>query len=1480
VGPRSGGEAEKFGNRYEGVWTVRRLLDVMAGRAESILVEDFGDLAKGVEFTFRGRSGPVQVHQVKRQLARQSGWTLKALDRVGVLAAAAHHVRDGRAFHFVSTIPAPDLNELSDRARRSDDLGAFVRGQLDGKGVRADFDHLCGVCGSPQETWEVLRGTFVQWPDEREVRDTNAALAGLLVEGAPALPAAVSLGDLIEHALGVTLTASSIAQRLAEYELRPADPIRAPQLGEAGRDATAQWLTSVRSELLHPVIDRDESDELVARLEGDARLALVAGLAGAGKSGVLYQAVERLQRTWPVLAVRLDRRDAFNTALQLGQQLDLPVSPTIALAAATADGPCLLVIDQLDAVSLASGRMPAAFDAIAELIRQARAFPQMRVLMACRRFDLDNDARLSGLVAEARGDALMEIHPLRPEQVVASVRAMGADPARLSEEQLNLLRTPLNLVLFRAFADEDAAPRFRTTKDLMAGFWDRKRRDCDEHAGRPVRFAAVIGRLVDEMSERQRLAVPVAVLDADELARDADVLRSAHVLAPSPTPVAFFHEAFFDYAFARRWSARNDTLVGFLLDGHQELFRRGQVRQVLLYLRDEDPQRFVAETESVLRDARVRFHIKAVVLGVLRSLPDPTEQEWQLVSRLIDAGLPLEPRIYLAIQTEAWFERLDEEGVLESWLSGDSADRQGRALETMRAAAKDAPASVARLLEADVQRTGFASRFRWLALWLQFARERRLFDLLLRTVRNGDWNANAEDLWMVSHSLGDGQPTWAAELVQAWLGQRASVGAPDEAGPIAALEGDDDHSASEIVRAAARGAPQEFLERLLPQMLAVMASTEYGRPGMPLQDRHFASRQWGGDHYRLGDVLLFSAAEAIEQLATSKPDSLRGQLEQLAADRHDAAQWLLYHGLTAAGEKYAEWAGQILSEGPHRLYSGYNDDAFWTTRQLLQAVGAHFDDRVFALIQAAILTLRPEWERPARPLAQFTLLSALPEDRLSQTAHRRLGELRRLFGCEQPSEPTGVVCGSFEAPVAESAAELMTDDQWLAAITRHSETHAENWETFTGGAFQQSQVLGAQAKRDPGRFARFGLRLNEQHNAHYLTAILQALGQTDEAFEPRVAYDLVRHAAGLDQNDLDRWVGMALGRVLDSDVPDDIIATVLDLALHAADPTADVWLRTSAQGVLYGGDPFGAGINSARGQSAIVLGDLLVTDLDGHRTALVADSLAELASDSIVAVRACVAHVMSACLRHAHAAVVTSLPTLVAGDDRLLATDPTERLIAFVSFSDLAIAEQITRRMLGSEYPKVREAGGRLAALLGLQTTPQLLDDAVASPHASIRRGAATVCAQRLPYAQAAGDALQRFFNDPDPDVRKAAAAVAGRLRDSDLRPHEGLLGALIASVAFVDARAQLLITLDRATSPIGSLALATAERFLAEHSDESAPIATAAGGNAREVAQLILRAYAQEAEPDGQRRALDLIDKLLRAGAWGVDEVITDAER
>nr|BBJ47377.1 hypothetical protein SAVMC3_00060 [Streptomyces avermitilis] len=80
--------------------------------------------------------------------------------------------------------------------------------------------------------------------------------------------------------------------------------------------------------------------------------------------------------------------------------MTLPDSPAVLLAGVADEAPALLVIDQLDAVSTYNGRMSDAYEAVEDVLAQLVVAPNVKVLLVARTIDIDNDRRLSDLVAD------------------------------------------------------------------------------------------------------------------------------------------------------------------------------------------------------------------------------------------------------------------------------------------------------------------------------------------------------------------------------------------------------------------------------------------------------------------------------------------------------------------------------------------------------------------------------------------------------------------------------------------------------------------------------------------------------------------------------------------------------------------------------------------------------------------------------------------------------------------------------------------------------------------------------------------------------------------------------------------------------------------------------------------------------------------------------------------------------------------------
>jgi hypothetical protein len=163
--PLSGGAADKYGGRYEGLWTISCMANVMAEHADSMRLEPPGEEGKGVEFWIR-KGGVREYHQVKRQRGRGGNWTLSALDGEAVLTNFFDKLNDPDArCVFVSADSASELGELAERARDAGSWTEFDRHFFEAGEWRQRFGKLRDRWGNPEPevAFHRLRRVRVSW---------------------------------------------------------------------------------------------------------------------------------------------------------------------------------------------------------------------------------------------------------------------------------------------------------------------------------------------------------------------------------------------------------------------------------------------------------------------------------------------------------------------------------------------------------------------------------------------------------------------------------------------------------------------------------------------------------------------------------------------------------------------------------------------------------------------------------------------------------------------------------------------------------------------------------------------------------------------------------------------------------------------------------------------------------------------------------------------------------------------------------------------------------------------------------------------------------------------------------------------------------------------------------------------------------------------------------------------------------------------
>ena len=1219
----------------------------------------------------------------------------------------------------------------------------------------------------------------------------------------------------------------------------------------------------------------------------------------------MLQVVEELlDSSTPVVAFRADRLEPTQLPDKVGEQIGLPGSPANVLAAVAQGGHCVLVIDQVDALSLASGRNTDLFDCIYEILRQAQAHPNVRILLACRKFDLDNDHRLRGLTESDGIAEAVVVGRLPHETVHAVVTRFGLNADSLNFKQRDLLSIPLHLKLLSELVADVEIRRlnFETAQDLYERFWVYKQQVIRERVGQPVQWTQVVYGLCDYMHEHQILSAPEAIVE--EWSSDTNAMASENVLVLQNKRYSFFHEGFFDYAFARRFAGSPQSLLDLLVSGEQRLFRRAQVRQILLYLRDTEFDRYIANLKEVLASPDVRFHIKQVVFALLADLSKPVEREWDIVSRFTgrDFSDPVTRQAWATVRRPAWFRLVDSLGLVQQWLDDPDEAFVDQTVLLLRVIQRELPDRVAELVETYVGRSErWNARLLHLAVWGDWSQGRRFLELMLRLIDEGVLDdakgpiAVNSDFWSLIYDLQFRNQSWGCEIAGRYFNRRRrlslNVGQPN---PFDYNDGTikNSQTSEDALEQFASNAPESFVREVFPFMQAVIKDCASQQRGGLLLDPIWSHRIFQSG-YSVESALLNAMENALSKLAVQHPEMYQPVIEPIRDSPYETIQYLLIRSLAANGARFADEAVEHLCAEPDRLRIGYLSDPHWATRQLIESISPHCSDEKLQRLEVLLLGYYPDWERstPGRRqygYAQFTLLSGITAPRRSQEANRRLEELRRKFSQSEPDAPRPMKAERVPPPIPEQTAEKMSDDQWLSAIRQYDSEGSGVGQDgrFIGGAHELSQVLENQVKQEPERFAELVLAFPDDANPSYFEAVLR--GISDANLDLEAVVRVCERCHRIEGRPLGREICEPIAGLAKDDVPPEALDLVAWYATENPDPQQESWSTqvtpqiTPEAEYYYRGDILTNGINTSRGRAAQAVARLV--EGDHQRIAYFQSALEKMVQDPSIAVRSCVAQALIAVLRFNRDLAVELFRQLCNTEDALLATPFIERFMYFALQTHFQELAPVLERMVNSEIPDVASTGARQACLAALDLPEAAtLAELCLSGSEPQRVGAAQVMAANIKVATCRSfceDALVRLFNDPSENVRAEAADCFRRFEEDDLVRYEHLIAQFVLSDAFAKNRFPLLIALERTTAKLPEVTLSACKRFIDVAGLAAGDISTREAGDADTVIKLTLRTYQQSSDDTIRARSLDLVDQLMEFGAYGIHDAIEEVDR
>jgi hypothetical protein len=1503
-----GGAADKAGNRYEMHWTVFCMTQILAEEAASIWLEPPGNAGQGVEFVLNTGLCD-EGHQVKRQHSGLGHWSLSAMEQEQVLSNFWNKLRNP-VYHcvFVSAYAADELESLVERANNAQDFRQFQQEFLKANKVAGNFTRLRKIwqeC-SEEEAYDVLQRVHVRTVDEETLCNIIHGKLATLVDDDPA-KAYNALMLLAPNRIHQKLRAYDIWQYLEEQGLSQRSWNNDPHTLAAIESANSRYVDPLRRDAVSDtVISRHEVAAVLKVLtqEDGKRDVLLSGQAGTGKSCVGFQVVQEVQRLgWPVLALRIDRLETMLSPKDVGRQMELRESPVIILANVAQEQNCLLLIDQLDAVSKVSGRNPHFFDCIGELIKQAKAFPKMRLVLLCRKFDIDNDDRLRQLSGEHGNAIEIQVGKLSEDIIRLTVENLGIDATRLTAKQIEVLSIPLHLKLLSEISrnGRNGFLDFEIAQDIYDRYWEDKQNVLRQRRGQVVQWNKVVDTLCDFMSDRQILSAPKDVVA--DYRQDALDMVSEHVLVEDGKRYAFFHETFFDYAFARRFVARGHNLRSLLLDNEQHLFRRAQVRQILLHERENDWQQYLADLKFLVSSNDVRFHIKQVVFALLGQLPLPTQNEWNILSGCLnttDDALDKEARKVLC--TLPWFQLIEKCGTVQKWLENPDQTLVSEGFHLLSIVGREEPGKVVKIIE-----TYLSKNFKWdmrianVLNSIAFHKSREALDLFLRLLNDGKLDEVVTPFTPHGlhslYQLPEKQPGWSCEMFGRSFERRLQLclerGGNDpfdkDTGTI--LE----QSNNNALRQSAIGAPGAFVSNILPFVLRVLELTAVRHGEPPWPDSVWPYRHIG-HNYSLKGELLDALEEALRLLAVQNPDDFVHYAEQLWSSDYETAQFLLIRSYEANGVRFANEAADYLCENPDRLHTGYVDNGYWATRQLLDSITPHCSVTRLRHLENVILNYYSSWEKSAsayhkwygtaRGNAQLTLLNGIHSDRRSEQATRRLEEWRRKFRRQDDKPSSGIVGGIVGSPIAGNAIEKMTDKQWLKAIAKHNTESGLSNNVFSliGGAHQLSGMLQGKVKQEPERFAKLVLQFPDESHPFYFDAVLRGLREAQVEIDTESLLIVCRRCHQVPGHPSGQWICSLVEKIAERSLPDEILNLVCWYATQIFHPSEELGEKDAEKETSYSGRYLDSdGLNSDRGSAALAMATLLYAD--NARAAFFLPIVENMLQDATLAVRACVAEVLTALLNYDRDLSVSLFLRLCNNvDDTLFTSRHIERFLYYGSQTHFCTLRPILERELESDNVDVVNSGARLIcleALLSEEAVP--LAQICLNGNNSQRKAAAQIFAANIATASNRAlceEGLTKLFYDSTDEVSEEAASCFRLFKDDQIGDYTQLVEAFVASPTFSKKSFFLLQALKETTAKLPEITCEVCETFLEMAGSDAGDPRTGTAADANTIGELAIRVYTQSNNTDIQRRCLNILDSMLKLGTYGIYQELSHFDR
>lgn len=451
-----GGFAEKIGNRYESSWVTYQLLRLLDEQISYVKVEPIGTDEEAVDVLIENTDGSKEYHQCKIGHLSVEAWTLATLQSKDLLTKGFSHIQSGsKSYKVISRIGFKLLQDLHESAINSNgssyDFFKYQIEQVSKERVKI-FNELCNIlqlnsCDPVglDKALQFLESFEIQQFNEDNLdHEVLVLMAEKLVYGQAShlinflqsFP--VKFGQLRKQITAYSLKQNLIANNFT-FKIYPDHP----HIASVIEILNQEFDNSITPFLIsNQIIIRSEFQYALEVIKSNP-ITLIKADAGMGKSAFLLDLKNHFKANGAViLPIRLDQKMPNKNLNRFGEDLGFPYSPILCLENFAKHEKVIVILDQLDALRWTSTHSSNAIEICRQIISQIltlnRLGVDIKVILATRNFDLEDDIQLSNWINSISNDIkqieLKQFESIQIEHLVDQFE----NYKHLKEEQKNI----------------------------------------------------------------------------------------------------------------------------------------------------------------------------------------------------------------------------------------------------------------------------------------------------------------------------------------------------------------------------------------------------------------------------------------------------------------------------------------------------------------------------------------------------------------------------------------------------------------------------------------------------------------------------------------------------------------------------------------------------------------------------------------------------------------------------------------------------------------------------------------------------------------------------------------------------------------------------------------------------------------------------------------------------------------------------------